>query len=109
MQHNRTLHEDIPTVPVLPPDAEKHAEKPHVCTECGKQFATKGNLKRHMLIHTGNRPHACTVCDYKTTYKHSLTDHIRTHTGENLSPVMCVGNLLPKMVILNDIKLHTQV
>ena len=90
MQHNTNLHEDILNVPVLPPVAENHVEKPHVCKECGKQLAHKRSMKRHMLIHTGDRPHACTLCDFKTAYKHNLTQHLRTHSSDRSdSPHAC--------------------
>ena len=38
-------------------------EKTFACTECGKEFSQKFNLKRHKIIHTGEKPFACTKCE----------------------------------------------
>ena len=84
---------------MLSPVAKELVEKPHTCTECEKQFATKRNLKRHILIHTGVRPHACTICDYKI-HTSTVSQITFAHTQAiNHSHVMCViTNVRAKMV-----------
>jgi hypothetical protein len=32
------------------------------CPTCGKEFSRKGNLNRHMKIHTSNKKHMCEMC-----------------------------------------------
>ena len=78
--------EDVSTVPMLN-DTSKQAEKPHICTECGKRFSRKDNLKRHLNTHTGSKPFSCHHCDYSFALKQNLTTHLRTHTGER--PFSC--------------------
>lgn len=33
------------------------------CQECMKKFTTKGGLKSHSLVHTGEKPFECSLCD----------------------------------------------
>ena len=33
-----------------------HAPKVHVCPECGKAFKENSKLKRHALVHSGEKP-----------------------------------------------------
>ncbi|XP_065346256.1 zinc finger protein OZF-like isoform X20 [Cloeon dipterum] len=47
----------------------------HLCTYCGKTFATGTSLRRHIALHQGLRPHECTLCG--TTFAQRYT--LRTH------------------------------
>ncbi|NXC51143.1 ZN544 protein, partial [Penelope pileata] len=37
-------------------------ERPYKCSECGKGFRWKGNLRVHQRVHTGERPYKCPEC-----------------------------------------------
>lgn len=37
-----------------------HGPRVHVCAECGKAFVENSKLKRHQLVHTGEKPYQCT-------------------------------------------------
>jgi len=39
----------------------KPKEKPHVCSECGRGFTKKSDLRRHDKKHTGEKPFLCSV------------------------------------------------
>lgn len=58
-------------------------ERPFVCTfeGCQKEFITKGHLKTHELIHSGDRPYTCEKCDKSYSRSGRLKIHLRTHVN----------------------------
>ncbi|KAK3508309.1 hypothetical protein QTP70_019536 [Hemibagrus guttatus] len=59
----------------------------HQCSQCGKRFSQKCNLKQHQHIHTGEKPYPCSYCEKRFSLKSTLKQHQRTHTGEK--PYQC--------------------
>lgn len=57
------------------------------CSVCERGFSQKGNLKRHILTHTGEKPFHCSKCIKKYTTKYELKIHILTHSEDN--PFQC--------------------
>uniref|UniRef100_A0A8C4RNJ7 C2H2-type domain-containing protein n=1 Tax=Erpetoichthys calabaricus TaxID=27687 RepID=A0A8C4RNJ7_ERPCA len=57
------------------------------CLECGKQFTHKGNLNKHMKIHTGEETYSCHECGKSFSRRSHFQSHRRTHTGEK--PYCC--------------------
>ncbi|KAM4740720.1 uncharacterized protein FYW61_002402 [Anableps anableps] len=57
-------------------------QRPHCCKECGKTFARGECLRIHMRIHTVERPYACGVCPKSFRQRSNLVTHMRMHTGE---------------------------
>ncbi|KAJ0032910.1 hypothetical protein NQD34_000017 [Periophthalmus magnuspinnatus] len=57
------LHWDHRTSPrVRPGPGSSEAggkEKTFRCSECGKRFRFNSALKKHVLVHTGEKPHKC--------------------------------------------------
>ena len=58
------------------------------CPICSKTFTTPKGLRKHNLIHTGEKPYQCTVCGKSFRQTGGLTSHMRTHTGAK--PYECV-------------------
>ncbi|XP_055312473.1 zinc finger protein 675-like [Sitodiplosis mosellana] len=63
-------------------------EKPHKCEYCSKSFACKSNMIRHKKIHSGEKRFECSVCTKSFSWKHHLNGHLRTH-AEDL-PLSCL-------------------
>ncbi|XP_034732768.1 gastrula zinc finger protein XlCGF57.1-like isoform X3 [Etheostoma cragini] len=57
------------------------------CSNCGKTFACKADLKTHMKCHTGEKTYSCSVCKKSFTQSWCLQKHMRVHTGEK--PFSC--------------------
>lgn len=56
---------------------------------CGKEYTTKVNLKRHMIIsHVQMRRFTCERCDRSFASKQNLVEHSYLHSGEK--PYECV-------------------
>ena len=57
------------------------------CQFCEKRFSRPALLKRHVLIHTGEKPYKCTMCDHASNRKGNLEIHMMSHLGTK--PYMC--------------------
>uniref|UniRef100_A0A5F8A9N4 Flt3-interacting zinc finger protein 1 n=1 Tax=Macaca mulatta TaxID=9544 RepID=A0A5F8A9N4_MACMU len=60
---------------------------PCFCTECGKSFRYRSDLRRHFARHTALKPHACPRCGKGFKHSFNLANHLRSHTGER--PYRC--------------------
>lgn len=56
-----------------------HCKKLHrrtPCLHCGKTFSQKGNMERHMRLHTGVKPYRCHLCRRSFCRKEALLGHV---------------------------------
>lgn len=75
-----------PLPPAAPPDSAASGDDgsaPPVCSVCARVFSTKGNLKRHMLMHRPYRHrHQCTLCLKTFSWPGDLRTHMRVAHGQ---------------------------
>lgn len=71
--------------------AKYHGEAPvelnHTCHVCGKSFVRKGDLTKHLKIHSDLRPFVCDICQKSFARSDKLKQHINSHQG--LKPHVC--------------------
>ncbi|KAM8990541.1 zinc finger protein 740 isoform 3-T3 [Ara ararauna] len=66
---------------------QAQSPKNFICEHCLGAFRSSYHLKRHILIHTGEKPFECDVCDMRFIQKYHLERHKRVHSGEK--PYQC--------------------
>lgn len=80
----------LPAPRVPAPAPAQPAATPRVpfhCSECGKSFRYRSDLRRHFARHTALKPHACPRCGKGFKHSFNLANHLRSHTGER--PYRC--------------------
>ena len=69
-------------------EAHKYLQKKHFkCDLCARSTTTYGSLKRHKMIHTGEKPYKCDLCEFSSTQYGNLKTHKLKHSGEK--PYKC--------------------
>ncbi|CAE1253827.1 unnamed protein product [Acanthosepion pharaonis] len=54
------------------------------CRQCGKVFPKPSDLKRHMMVHSGEKPFKCEVCSKAFKAKGSMLYHKKVTHGVNV-------------------------
>lgn len=57
-------------------DSTHSVDKPYHCRFCGKSYSQKSILRKHLIIHTGERL-TCSICGIDFTQKSSLLRHVK--------------------------------
>ncbi|XP_062542929.1 zinc finger protein 184-like [Armigeres subalbatus] len=71
LDHDRFIHQRLPGT---------------TCKLCGKHFRNRACLRKHHLVHTGDRPYNCPHCDAVFRNSTSVVRHV-AHNHEGIEPV----------------------
>lgn len=60
-------------------------ERPYTCSVegCGRTFTEHSSLRKHKLIHTGEKPYACEICGKTFSQSGSRNAHQKRHVDQN--------------------------
>ncbi|KAI0044880.1 hypothetical protein FA95DRAFT_1561717 [Auriscalpium vulgare] len=85
-----------PPPPVHAPEPEPEPvrirEKRHSCAMCHKSFDRPSTLRKHLLVHTGEKAFACDTCGRRFGVASNLNRHVRRCI---LRPVHARGSVTP--------------
>ena len=86
IEEGEALGEEIPSETTVNTKKRKRSgtfeRTDQTCTICNKVFRDGTALKRHALVHTGERPHSCSHCDKRFRRRDHLKSHeIAHHSG----------------------------
>ena len=73
MEHKKTQH-SFPSV-----KRSDFNKKVVSCEFCSYKSLNKSDLKRHRMVHTGERPFKCQYCPYSSTRQYNLDKHMHIH------------------------------
>ncbi|XP_061661597.1 zinc finger protein PLAG1 isoform X3 [Syngnathoides biaculeatus] len=59
-------------------------EKKHHCEHCERQFYTRKDVRRHMVVHTGRKDFLCQYCAQRFGRKDHLTRHVKKSHPQEL-------------------------
>lgn len=73
------------------PRIDANNKKSFVCKYCDRAFGSSSNLKRHVMIHTGEKPFKCPDCQRPFREMSTLKKHLITHRKQNgfISNTVC--------------------
>ncbi|KPU74475.1 uncharacterized protein Dana_GF24438, isoform B [Drosophila ananassae] len=64
------------------PYVNRRGRPMYECPACGKKVQSNYNLRRHMMIHTGERPFPCDLCERRFREFSDLKKHRRRHSHD---------------------------
>ena len=66
----------------IPKKTTDNVIKSNKCNQCDYASSRAGNLRTHLIKHTGEKSDKCNQCDYATSDRRNFFKHLKTHNGE---------------------------
>jgi len=89
-------------------NSEEDSANKYQCDVCPKTFASKRNVQRHMLTHTGEKPWMCEYCFKRFRQKAHLDQHVNIHKGlKNFTCQECGKNFSHRANLSAHQAVHT--
>ena len=57
-----------------------NAIKSNKCNQCDFASIQAGDLRRHLIIHSGEKSHNCNQCDFACSDPSTLREHLKIHS-----------------------------
>lgn len=68
------------------PKPTSQSSEAHACPQCHKKFISQSKLRRHMLVHSGDKPFHCgSCCGTRFTQKSALKVHLKRKLREKFN------------------------
>ena len=85
----------------------KREDKSMSCSQCNKEFSSRGNLNQHMQLHTGQFRHHCLICrkGFNATSHYKI--HMRSHEGVKYHCDYCAKPFVNKQRYRYHLSVHT--
>lgn len=89
-------------------NSDEDSSNKYQCDVCPKSFASKRNVARHMLTHTGEKPWMCQYCFKRFRQKAHLDQHVNIHKGlKNFTCEECGKNFSHRANLKAHRAVHT--
>ncbi len=89
-----------------PHTRDLHSDDGYPCSVCGKLFAQKIGLTRHMSQHTGQYKYYCEPCKKGFAQKYRYEDHMKLHAGMRFYCNYCGKNFTSSDQLKKHMKMN---
>ncbi|XP_077299811.1 uncharacterized protein LOC143920745 isoform X1 [Arctopsyche grandis] len=104
-QNTKTSNDEVT---IIEDDTTYCKKKRFKCKICSKAFMYRSHLKRHMIIHAGNKPFKCDICTKQFALKYNISQHMKIHIGDRpFKCELCPAAFIQKCDLRHHMKIHT--